>query len=294
MTETRRRPDIFPYALISPAIIITLAVVFFPMFRTMMYSVMQYILYKPQEKAFSGLENYIQAFSDPLFYTSLLNTVIWIAGIITFQFLLGFVTALILKNNFRGQGLARSLVLIPWVTPSVITALMWRWMYDGNYGLINQILRRLGLINEFIPFLADKSTALGAIIFALIWQGFPFFAVMLLAGLQAIPQELYEAASIDGAGKWASFRRITIPMLKPIILTTVLLRTIWVANSLDIIIIMTGGGPGYSTYTLPVYSYIKAYKGMDFGYASTLAVFLTIFLMVIVFGYIRSILKSEN
>ena len=260
----------------------------------MMYSLMQYILYKPQEKAFSGLENYIQAFSDPLFYTSLLNTGFWIAGIITFQFLLGFVTALILKNNFRGQGLARSLVLIPWVTPSVITALMWRWMYDGNYGLINQILRRLGLINEFIPFLADKSTALGAIIFALIWQGFPFFAVMLLAGLQAIPQELYEAASIDGAGKWAGFRRITLPMLKPIILTTVLLRTIWVANSLDIIIIMTGGGPGYSTYTLPVYSYIKAYKGMDFGYASTLAVFLTIFLMIIVFGYIRSILKSEN
>ena len=145
MTETRRRPDIFPYALVSPAIIITLAVVFFPMFRTMMYSLMQYILYKPQEKAFSGLENYIQAFSDPLFYTSLLNTGFWIAGIITFQFLLGFVTALILKNNFRGQGLARSLVLIPWVTPSVITALMWRWMYDGNYGLINQILRRLGI-----------------------------------------------------------------------------------------------------------------------------------------------------
>ncbi len=239
----QKKKDILPYALITPALAITVAIIFIPMFRTITYSFSQYILYKPQDKGFNGLENYITAFHDPLFWSSLLNTFIWIVSIIVFQFLLGLATALLLNRNFIGRGIARSLILIPWVTPSVITALMWRWMYDGNYGLINQILSKAGLIKEFIPFLAQSSTAMGSIIVALIWQGFPFFAIMLLAGLQAIPDELYEAAEIDGATKVQRFFRITVPMLKPVILTTVLLRTIWVANSLDVILIMTGGGP---------------------------------------------------
>jgi multiple sugar transport system permease protein len=171
---------------------------------------------------------------------------------------------------------------------------MWRWMYDGNYGLINQLLAKSGMIKQFIPFLADMNLALPSIMFALVWQGFPFFAIMLLAGLQAIPDQLYEAAEIDGASHTQRFWSITVPMLKPVILTTVLLRTIWVANSLDVILIMTGGGPGYSTYTLPVYSYVKAYKGMDFGYSSAIAVLLTILLMVIVTGYVRNILKGDK
>jgi len=290
----QKKTDLLPYALITPALAITVAIIFLPMFRTITYSFSQYILYKPQEVGYIGFDNYVTAFSDPLFWSSLTNTFVWIISIILFQFLLGLTTALLLNRNFIGRGIARSLILIPWVTPSVITALMWRWMYDGNYGLINQILSKAGIIREFIPFLAQSSTAMASIIVALIWQGFPFFAIMLLAGLQAIPEELYEAAEIDGATKPQSFFRITVPMLKPVILTTILLRTIWVANSLDVILIMTGGGPGYSTHTLPVYSYVKAYKGMDFGYSSTLAVLLTILLMIIVTGYVRSILKSQE
>jgi multiple sugar transport system permease protein len=290
----RKKRDLLPYALVTPALAITIAIIFLPMFQTITYSFSQYILYKPQEKGFIGFENYKTAFSDPLFASSLIHTFVWIVSIIVFQFLLGFATALLLNRRFTGRGIARSLILVPWVTPSVITALMWRWMYDGNHGLINQLLAKFGLIKEFIPFLAQTSTAMGSIIVALIWQGFPFFAIMLLAGLQAIPDELYEAAEIDGATKTQRFFNVTIPMLKPVILTTILLRTIWVANSLDIILIMTGGGPGYSTYTLPVYSYIKAYKGMDFGYSSTIAVLLTILLMLIVTGYVRNILKSQE
>ncbi len=280
--------------MITPAMIVTLAIIFIPMFRTIGYSFMNYIVYKPTEVRYNGFENYKTIFTDPLFYSSLKNTVIWIVGIITFQFLLGFITALLLNKRFIGRGIARSLILIPWVTPSVITALMWRWMYDGNFGLINQILFRLGWIDQFIPFLADMQLALPSIMFALVWQGFPFFAIMLLAGLQAIPDELYEAARIDGASTSQQFFRITIPMLKPVILTTLLLRIIWVANSLDVIVVMTAGGPGYSTYTLPVYSYFKAYKGMDFGYSSALAVLLTILLMIIVSGYVRNLLKEDR
>jgi multiple sugar transport system permease protein len=291
---SKSKIDIFPYAQVSPALIVTVAIIFIPMLRTVSYSFMSYILYKPNDKAFNGIANYIQAFNDPVFWSSFWHTVIWIVGIITFQFLLGLVTALLLNRTFPLRGIARSLILIPWVTPSVITALMWRWMYDGNYGLINQLLVQAGLIKRFIPWLADGSTALAAIIIALIWQGFPFFAIMLLAGMQAIPQELYEAAAIDGAGPWQKFIKVTFPLLLPVVFTTILLRTIWVANSLDVIVIMTGGGPGYSTYTLPVYSYAKAYKGMDFGYSSALAVLLTIFIMLFVAVYIKKILDLKE
>ncbi len=290
----RPKTDLFPYALVSPAMIVTIAIIFIPMLRTVSYSFMNYILYKPDEKAFNGLANYIQAFKDPVFWSSFLHTILWIIGIVGFQFLLGLVTALLLNKTFPCRGIARSLILIPWVTPSVITALMWRWMYDGNYGIINQLLVQAGLIKRFIPWLANSSTALTAIIIALVWQGFPFFAIMLLAGLQAIPQEMYEASAIDGAGTWQNFMMITLPFLRPVIFTTILLRTIWVANSLDVIIVMTGGGPGYSTYTLPVYSYVKAYKGMDFGYSSALAVLLTIFIMIFVSGYIKKIFNAKD
>jgi multiple sugar transport system permease protein len=129
---------------------------------------------------------------------------------------------------------------------------------------------------------------------ALMWQGFPFFCIMILAGLQAISSELYEAAEVDGANVFQRFFKITLPMLVPILLTSILLRIIWVANSLDIIYIMTGGGPGYSTHTLPVYSYLKAYKGLDFGYASAIAVFLTLLLALIVAWYVVRVLKSED
>jgi len=180
------------------------------------------------------------------------------------------------------------------VTPSVITALMWRWMYDGNAGVINDLLVRVGLIRDYIPFLADGKTALGAIMVALMWQGFPFFAIMILAGLQAIPGELYEAAEMDGAGSGRRFFGITLPMLVPVLLTAILLRIIWVANSLDIIYIMTEGGPGYSTYTLPLYSYLKAYKGMDFGYGSAIAVTITILLAAVVAFYVARTIRSED
>ena len=290
----QKRSDLFPYLLLSPALIITLLVIFYPILRTFTYSFMQYILWKPTEIRFIGLGNYQKALEDPVFWISFKNTLIWIVGVISLQLLLGFGTALLLNQRFFWRGIARSLVLIPWVTPSVITALMWRWMYDGNRGLINDLLVQAGILSSYFPWLASDKTALYAIILALMWQGFPFFAIMILAGLQAIPDTLYEAAEVDGASTWQKFTRITLPMLVPVLFTSLMLRIIWVANSLDIIYIMTGGGPGYATHTLPVYSYIRAYKGMDFGYASTIAVLLTLLVTLFVAMYVRKVLRMED
>lgn len=291
---TRRTSGLYPYTLLTPALVITVAVIFVPMLYTFGLSFFNYIIWKPNDVAFIGLRNYAEALTDDVFWIAVRNTATWIIGVISLQLLLGFTAALLLNRTFFWRGLARSLILIPWVTPSVITALMWRWMYDGNHGLINDILVRLGILDSYFPFLANNATALPAVMVALMWQGFPFFSVMILAGLQSIPSELYEVADVDGATVVQKFFRITLPMIMPILLTTILLRTIWVANSLDIIYIMTGGGPGYASHTLPLYSYIRAYKGLDFGYASTIAVYLTLLLVFIVTLYVIRILKTEE
>lgn len=290
----KRKADLFPYTLVSPALAVTVVIIFFPIVQTAAMSLFHYVIWQPKRNRFIGLGNYLQALQDEVFWISLKNTLLWIVGVVSLQLLLGFATALLLNRRFKWRGLARSLILIPWVTPSVITALMWRWMYDGNNGVINDLLVRIGLLKAYFPWLANSTTALPAIMIALMWQGFPFFAIMILAGLQAIPRSLYEAAEVDGATAGQRFFRITLPMLLPILFTSILLRIIWVANSLDVIYIMTGGGPGYATHTLPLYSFIRAYKALDFGYASTIAIFLTILLVAIVAGYVIRVLRSQE
>jgi len=290
----KRKTDLFPYTLLTPALTATILIIFLPIVQTAIMSLFNYVIWKPKDTRFIGLGNYLQALTDEVFWISLKNTLYWIAGVILLQLLLGFTTAMLLNREFKWRGLARSLILIPWVTPSVITALMWRWMYDGNNGVINDLLVRIGLLNSYFPWLANSTTALPAIMVALMWQGFPFFAIMILAGLQAIPGTLYEAAEVDGASKLQMFTRITLPMLTPILFTSILLRIIWVANSMDVIFVMTGGGPGYATHTLPVFAFIRAYKGLDFGYASTIAIFLTLLLIAIVAGYVIRVLRSQE
>jgi multiple sugar transport system permease protein len=264
------------------------------MVQTAIMSFMQYVLWKPKERGFVALANYAAALKDEVFWISLKNTLVWIVGVISLQFALGFVSALLLNREFWWRGIARSLILIPWVTPSVITALMWRWMYDGNHGVINDLLVRVGILDRYFPWLANNATALPAVMVALMWQGFPFFCIMILAGLQAIPESLLEAAEVDGAGPIRRFLWVTLPLLMPVILTALILRIIWVANSLDIIYVMTGGGPGYSTYTLPVYAYLKAYKALDFGYSAAIAMFLTVLLIIFVAGYVARVMRSED
>lgn len=278
---------VLPYAMLSPAVLVTLVIVFLPMVQTAWMSLHEYVLFRPKNFDFIGLENFYAAFEDEVFWISLRNTAIWIGVTIPAQLLLGLATALLLNQQFPWRPVARALVIIPWALPSVVIALMWAWIYDSNYGVANEFLLRLGIIQRAAPWLADPDTALPAIILTLTWQGFPFFAVMILAGLQAIPKSYYEAAEIDGASAWRQFWHITLPGVSGVIMTAVLLRMIWVANSFDVIFVMTGGGPGYATYTLPLYAFLKARTNLDFGYGSALAVLFTGLLMVLVVLYLR-------
>lgn len=276
-----------PYVFLAPALAVTAAVILLPVLQTAWMSLFDYVLFRPSKVPFVGLGNFVRAFTDPIFWVSLWNSVLWIGFVVGLQFLLGLGTALLLNQSFRWRSIARALVVAPWALPSVIIGLMWTWMYDFNLGIINDVLLRIGLIEAPIAWLARLDTTLPAVILALIWQGFPFFAVVILAGLQTVPQELYEAADIDGASPFQRLRFITLPSIAEIIATALLLRTIWVANSLDVILVMTGGGPGYATHTLPLYAFLNAYSSMEFGYGAALSLILSALLLVVVYAYVR-------
>ncbi|WP_353646629.1 sugar ABC transporter permease [Mesorhizobium sp. WSM2239] len=283
---------LMPFALLAPAVLVTLVIVFFPMAQAVLTSLYDLILWKPNASRFVGFGNYIKLFADPVFWTSLGNTAIWIGLTVPLQMGLGLLTALLLNREFPWRGLARALIIIPWALPSVVIALMWRWIYDPNTGVLNDILLYLSIVRTAVPWLADPDLALYAIIATLTWQGFPFFAVMILAGLQGIPRSQYEAASLDGATPWRQFLHITLPGIAPILATAGLLRVIWVANSMDVIFVMTGGGPGYATHTLPLYAFVRARQNLDFGYGTAIAVTFTILLGAVVAVYLTRTMRE--
>ncbi|CDZ60571.1 carbohydrate ABC transporter permease [Neorhizobium galegae] len=283
---------LLPYWLLAPAVVVTVVIVFMPMVQAVFTSFYDLILFRPNASKFVGFGNYIKLFNDPVFWTALWNTIIWIGLTVPLQMGLGLVAALLLNREFPWRGLARALIIIPWALPSVVIALMWRWIYDPNTGVLNDILIYLSIVQSAVPWLADPKVAIYAIIATLTWQGFPFFAVMILAGLQGIPRSQYEAASIDGASTWRQFVHITLPGIAPVLATAGLLRVIWVANSMDVIFVMTGGGPGYATHTLPLYAFIKARQNLDFGYGTAIAVTFTILLGAFVVLYLSRTMRE--
>lgn len=284
----------YPYVLVAPTLLVIGVILLYPMLRGLVLSFHNHVLTRPLEQGFIGFDNYIAMFHDPIFWLSLKKTFWWVVASVGFQLLLGLGTALLLNEKFRGRALARGLVLIPWVMPSVVSGLMWAWIFDGTFGLANDILMKLGLISENIPWLGNSKTAFPVVIMTNIWKGFPFFAISILAGLQSIPKDLYEAAEIDGAGVWRRFITVTMPHLKPVIITTTVLRLIWTANTTDLIFTMTKGGPGYTTHVLALYTYLKAWSELDFGYSSTMAIFLMLLLLVFIGIYMKLINKDKE
>ncbi len=280
-----------PWLLLAPALAITTVLVLVPAAQTIWMSFHDVVLFWPRSRPFIGFANYLTAFADPVFWEGLLSSVIWVVVSVGLQFSVGLAAALLLNRRFAWRGLARALIVVPWALPSVIIGLVWTWMLDFNLGLVNELGMRLGLLAQPIPWLSQPGTAFAAVIMAVVWQGFPFFAVTLLAGLQSIPGELYEAASLDGASGIKKFYHVTLPGIAGVMTTALLLRMIWVANSLDLILVMTGGGPGTATQTLPLHAFLTAWSGGNYGQGSALAVVLTLLLLGVVVAYL---IRSER
>ncbi len=282
---------IWPYLLIAPALLVVVCVVFIPVIQAVITSLQYYDLRYPTKTRWIGLQNYIDIlFHDDLFWPSLIRTFKWVLFGVGFQFLFGFILALALNQKFRFRGIVRAVSMVPWVMPGVLIGLIWRWLYDGDYGVINDLLIRMGLIDKGIAFLSRTQTALPAAIFSVVWQGIPFFALMILAALQGVSMDMYEAAEIDGANFFQRLFLITVPSIKNTLYVTVLLRVIWVTNSVDIIQNMTTGGPAYATQTVGIYVYQKA-RALNLGYASALAVIMTVLLLAVSIPYLRYTFK---
>ncbi len=237
---------------------------------------------------------YLAVFSDNRFWSAGINTIVWTVSCIVGQMILGLFIAIILTKIKRGAAFYRTvLIVLPWATADIVAALLWRWMYNSMYGVINDILVKLHIIGSFIPWLGQPSTAMLAVVIANIWKGYPISAMFYLAGLQQIPNELYEAAEIDGANVIKKFIYITLPSLRVVILTTLMLTTIWTINYFPLIYIMTNGGPGGATEIMTTYIYRRAFIYLDIHRASAMSTVLLLIVGTIALVYLYFIDKSS-
>jgi multiple sugar transport system permease protein len=259
----------------------------YPTIKGFILAFQNYTVFTFNRIKFIGLDNFVEILSDPDFLMILWNTVIWIIVSVFFQLLLGLGLALLLRKPFKGRGLYSGLVFYPWALSGFAIGLLWSWLLNGQFGIINDILIKLNIIQEGIQFLSNPDTAMLSVLIVNIWYGIPFFAIMSLAALQSIPDSVYEAADIDGASGWAKLVKITLPYIRPTIISTVLVRSIWIMNFPDVIYGMTRGGPAKSTEILSTYMINIVYYENNYSKASAVGVIVILLLLVYTILYLR-------
>jgi multiple sugar transport system permease protein len=279
-----------PYLYTAPVLILIVAVMLVPLSVGLSYAFRDIQLLDPFSGGFVGFEHFHELKADRSFRAALLNTLIWTGASVALQFIFGLILALLLNREFPGRRLVQALVFLPWAVPTFLVGLDWAWLFNPVVGPLPGWMFALKMTHDANNLLADPATALIGPIVAAIWWGIPFFAITNLAALQSIPKDLYEAASIDGAGTFKQFRSITLPLLAPTIAITILLRTIWIANFADLIVVMTNGGPADSTQTVASYIFTVAFRRLDFGYASAIAAVL----LLLLFLYALAILSVRR
>ncbi|MET4731526.1 multiple sugar transport system permease protein [Thalassospira sp. MBR-102] len=275
-----------PYLYVSPALILIIAVMLMPLVLGLSYAFRDIRILNPFSGGFVGTAHFQTLITDDAFLGALVNTAWWTFGSLLFQFTLGLILALLLNRDFLGRRLVQALVFLPWAVPTFLSGLNWAWMFNPVVGPLPHWFTTLGLMETPFNILSDPDLAMWGPIVANIWFGIPFFAITLLAALQSIPKELYEAAAIDGATTRQQFISITLPFLAPTIAITLMLRTIWIANFADLIVVMTNGGPADSTQIVASYIFTQAFRRLDFGYASAIAAVLLVLLLAYALGVI--------
>ncbi len=279
--------------MLLPTFILILFINLYPLVRGGVISFQRLTVFNLNKPRFIGFDNYRAVLNDPGFWNIFFNTCIWIFFSVFFQLVFGFILALLLTKPFKGRGFYMGIVFYPWALSGFAIGLLWSWILNGQFGVLNDLLMKLHLISKPISFLSDPSFAMFSVIMINVWYGIPFFAIMLLAALQSIPKELYEAAEIDGAGVWSKLIKVTIPYIKPTILSTVLLRIIWVMNFPDIIYGTTRGGPAGATNILSVQMINIVYYQNNFGKASALGMVITMILLLFTVLYLQIFEKGD-
>ncbi|MCZ8311373.1 MAG: sugar ABC transporter permease [Magnetospirillum sp.] len=270
----RRRQTFIAYGLLSPAFLMVAGLIVYPLYTVFATSLREGRApnIARLDRLPLGFGNFLRALGDEQVWHSAAVTLFYAAGTIVPSFAIGLGIALLLNRDFPGRRYVRSLMLLPWAVPGVVAAIAFLWMFDASYGVVNSVLRRLGLITSDIAWFVDSDTALYAVLLPTIWKCFPFFTLTLLAALQSVPQALYEAARIDGAGTTAEFRYVTWPGIRTAAVLAVILQTLWVVKDFDLVFATTGGGPSRATQTLSMFVYEEAFQFFRMGYASAVGV----------------------
>ncbi|MFB0546638.1 MAG: carbohydrate ABC transporter permease, partial [Anaerolineae bacterium] len=266
--------------LIIPTMLGVLTFLAFPVLYSLYLSFMNYDLKDPTGIGFTGLGNYVEFLTDIVVIKALWRTIVFSFVSVTFEIILGVGMALVLNQKFKGRGLMRGMIILPWALPTVVNAVMWRWIYNPRFGALNALLTQLGIISKYQAWLADPFFAMAGVILANVWKETPFTIMMVLAALQGIPVELYEAAKVDGATAWQTLTRITLRLLMPVIMICALLQVIWSFQAFDLIYVITSGGPYGATEIIPYRIYLNVFKHLDFGYGAAIA-YLAMFLLLI-------------
>jgi multiple sugar transport system permease protein len=266
---------------LAPALLVLLGFVAWPLLDGVLTALTSRGVARPG--TWIGLANFARLAEDPVFWLSARNSLVLTVGAVTLKFLLGLAGALVLAERFPLRGLVRTLVFLPWAVPGLIAALAWRWLYDEANGVLNLTLVLSGLSSELVYWLSDPAIALWSVMIAMVWHGLPFFIMMYLAGIAAIPAELYEAAAIDGASPIRRFWHVTLPGLKDVIAITLMLSSIWTFNSFHMVFILTNGGPANRTQILPTLAYELAIRQSELGLgAAVMVAVIPIFAVLIV------------
>jgi len=284
------QPFLF-FVLNSPAILLLLGLVLYPIAYSLWLSLHAYNLRQPTRVRFVGLENYEKILGSEQFWTAAGNTAVFCIGSITLTITFGTLLALLLNERFPGRAVLRAVMLLPWAIPPVVNGLIWQWLLDGQHGLINAVLLGLGVLDEAQPWLSRTSTAMAALIVAQVWNHIPFVAVVMLAALQTVPEELYDSARMDGAGLVQRFRFVTLPWLSHALLLVLVTQTMVALRTFDIIYVLTGGGPGSATTVLAWLTYVTTFNLTDFGRGNAYAYIIAIITMSLSVLYIRMLWK---
>lgn len=282
-----------PYLLLAPALLLlgllTLAPLVYSVLMSLFSAKLGYGM-----GSFVGIANFAAILAEPRFWNAVANTVVWVAASVSAELCFGILLAVLLNNLLFGKTFFRAALFFPWVMPVAVIAFLWRWIYNPQNGILNVTLRSFGIGLADPPvWLADPNMAMVSALIVNAWRGTPFVLVMLLAALQGIPRDEYEAARVSGAGPLREFWYVTLPNLRTIIMILVVLRTMQIANNFSLMWLLTGGGPAETTETLPILIYIKGFGAHDFGQASAIAVMLLIFLLGLAFAYFRLLQERE-
>jgi len=288
------RPSLYPYATILPVMLVVAVFTVYPLLHSVYLSVHENVLTRPLDNDFVGLQNFREVVGGYYFWRSLWSTAVFAVMAVAAVTLYGLGVALLLNQpGVLGSTLLKVVVLLPWAIPSVISGIIWRWIFDGDYGVLNGLLLATGVVERYVPWMSQPFTARLCMVIAHVWKQGPLAAVFLLAALQIIPAELYDAVRMDGAGRWNAFRFVTVPYLKATLALVLIYETIVAVATFDLVYVMTGGGPADATAIIGWYAYTEIFRFLNLGRGAALAIILGLLLLGLVMIYLR-LLRSEE